>query len=395
MTTPARASFLTRGPTSVVLAATSASGTRVSIDSAFTVTFDQPVDPDSVSSSIRLDPATPGEVTSAPAASGTTVFTFTPSQALRPNARYRLVVSGALDAAGVEIAARTLAVRTTAAPSIVRFRPSHMTQGVARASAISVRFTRPMDHRATKAAFSVTADGKPVAGAVSFVEGDTVLVFQPKALLPWDARIVAKVARTARSTDKVTLGVDRQVAFHTVAKVVKIAKTSTSGGGGGGGGGGGSVGGGTWAAVERYYLKLMNCTRTGGLVTSSGSCSSPGGRSVAPLWIDAGISSKVSRPYAKKLAVNNMCTHFSGGNPGDRLRRAGYTSYKWGENLGCRSGNPYSAVLGSHLFFQSERSWSPPGGHYVNLMNSLYDRVGLGVWVSGGRVRLVIDFYHP
>ena len=155
------------------------------------------------------------------------------------------------------------------------------------------------------------------------------------------------------------------------------------------------MGGGTWGAVERYYLDLMNCTRTGGLVTSGGDCSSPGGRSVAPLKLDAGISTKVARPYAKKLAVNNMCTHFSGGNPGDRLRRAGYSSYRWGENLGCRSGNPYSAVLGSHRYFQSERSWSPQGGHYVNLMNRAYDRVGIGVWVSGGRVRLVVDFYHP
>jgi uncharacterized protein YkwD len=153
-----------------------------------------------------------------------------------------------------------------------------------------------------------------------------------------------------------------------------------------------AVGGGSWGAVETYYLKLMNCTRTGGWVTSTGACSSPGGRNVAALRLDAGISTKVSRPYAKKLAVNNMCTHFSGGNPGNRLSAAGYTSYIWAENLGCRSGNPYTAVLGSHLYFQSERSYS--GGHYVNLMNAAYNRVGIGVWVSGGRVRLVIDFYH-
>jgi uncharacterized protein YkwD len=145
--------------------------------------------------------------------------------------------------------------------------------------------------------------------------------------------------------------------------------------------------------VERYYLGLMNCTRTGGWVTSTGSCSSPGGRNVAALRLDSGISSKVARPYAKKLAVNNMCTHFSGGNPGDRLRRAGYTSYRWAENLGCRSGDPRSAVLGSHLYFQSEKSYL--GGHYVNMMNSAYDRVGIGVWVASGRVRLVVDFYHP
>jgi len=136
----------------------------------------------------------------------------------------------------------------------------------------------------------------------------------------------------------------------------------------------------------------MNCTRTGGWVTSSGNCSSPGGRNVAPLKLDAGISTNVSRPYAKKLAVGGDCDHFIGGNPGDRLRHAGYDSYRWAENLGCRSGNPRSAVLGSHLFFQAEKSSN--GGHYVNLMNPMYDRVGIGVWVSHGRVRLVIDFYH-
>ena len=128
-------------------------------------------------------------------------------------------------------------------------------------------------------------------------------------------------------------------------------------------------------------------------VAALGACSSPGGRNVAALKLDSGISSKVSRPYAKLLATRGLCDHFIGGTPGDRLRRAGYASYRWGENLGCRSGNPYSAVLGSHLFFQSEKSYN--GGHYVNLMNAAYDRAGIGVWVSSGRVRLVVDLYHP
>ena len=52
-----------------------------------------------------------------------------------------------------------------------------------------------------------------------------------------------------------------------------------------------------------------------------------------------------------------------------------------------------TAVLGSHLFFQAEKPCS--SRHYANLMNAQYDRVGLGVWVASGRVRLVIDFYHP
>ncbi len=150
---------------------------------------------------------------------------------------------------------------------------------------------------------------------------------------------------------------------------------------------------GSWYAVEAYYLKLMNCTRTGGWVTSSGLCSSPGGRNVAPLTLSSGISTKVSRPYAKLLATRNLCNHFYDGNPGNRLSRAGYTSYKWAENIGCENLSPYKAVLGDHLFFQSEKPYN--GGHYVNLMNAMYSQVGIGVWVSSGRVRLVIDFYHP
>jgi uncharacterized protein YkwD len=114
---------------------------------------------------------------------------------------------------------------------------------------------------------------------------------------------------------------------------------------------------------------------------------------VTPLRVDSRISARVSRPYAKLLATRGACSHFIGGNPGTRLARAGFSSYRWAENIGCRSGNPSSAVLGSHLFFQSEKSYR--GGHYVNLMNAAYDRVGIGVWVSSGRVRLVVDFYHP
>jgi hypothetical protein len=393
LTTPLRAAFLTRAATTARLAASSPAGSRVSIESAFTVTFDQAVDPATVATAIRLQPAVAGSLSSEVTPGGSVVYTFTPSSPLKANTRYQLLVVGARDATGAEIAAASLPLRTTIAPSVVRFRPRALTQDVPRDAAISVRFTRPMDHKTTRAAFSVSVAGKPVKGTVAFAENDKVLVFNPTSLLPWDTRIVATVKGAARSRDGSTLGVTTRAAFRTVSRVRPIARVSS--GGRSGGGGGGSVGSGSWGAVERYYLRLMNCTRTGGLVTSGGNCSSPGGRSVAPLRIDAGISSRVSRPYAKKLAVNNMCTHFSGGNPGDRLRRAGYTSYRWAENLGCRSGNPSSAVLGSHLYFQSERSWSPPGGHYRNLMNSAYDRAGIGIWVSGGRVRLVVDFYHP
>jgi uncharacterized protein YkwD len=408
MASPARAAFLTRDAAAAEIAATLPAGKRIGIGSAFTITFDRAVDPATVATAFSIVPATPGTLAptvstattgpaSAAAATAGASWTFTPAQPLIPNTRYRLTLDGVLDADGVAVPAATLSVRTGVSPGVIRFRPRADTADVARGATLSVRFTQPMDEASTTAAFTVRAGSAPVAGKVAFAEDDTVLVFEPTKALPYGTKVVMTVATTARSRDGAPLGAAAKGTFRTVAK--PTAKRASGGGssggstGGGGGGGGGAVGGGSWASVETYYLGLMNCTRTGGWVTSSGSCSSPGGRGVAPLRLDSGISSRVSRPYAKKLAVGGDCSHFIGGNPGNRLAAAGYTNYTWAENLGCRSGDPRAAVLGSHLFFQNEKSTN--GGHYVNLMNSKYDRVGIGVWVSGGRVRLVIDFYHP
>ena len=132
-----------------------------------------------------------------------------------------------------------------------------------------------------------------------------------------------EVLAGARNTAGIPMAVAARGTFRTVKSATAPpsapSRTSTTLTGGG------AVGGGSWAAVETWYLGLMNCTRTGGWVTSTGACSSPGGRNVAALKLSTGISSNVSRPYAKKLAVGNDCSHFIGGNPGDRLRRAGYT----------------------------------------------------------------------
>ena len=394
LTTPVRTAFLTRGPASAVAAATEVFGKRVGIETAFTIGFDRAIDPASLPRAIRLEPEVAGRLSVEAATDGLPQVTFTPLTALKANTRYKLVVDGVRDEDGVPVESFALVVKTSVAPQVVRFRPAARQQDVARSADISVRFTRPMDRASAKKAFQILVNGKPIKGTITFAEKDTVVVFDPAKDFAYDTRVTATVAQTARSADGVPLRRPEQIAFRTELKpdanpTRRTSPTSTPISSGG------STGGGSWAAVERYYLGLMNCTRTGGSVTSTGSCSSPGGRNVAALKLDSGISSKVARPYAKKLAVGNDCSHFIGGNPGDRLRRAGYTSYRWAENLGCRSGNPYSAVLGSHLYFQSERSWSPLGGHYVNLMNSQYDRAGIGVWVYSGRVRLVVDFYHP
>ena len=392
---PARAAFLTRDATDSTVAPTEPVGRRVAIDSGFRVTFARPVDPDTVASAIKLDPPIAGTLTVAGAPKGPVQYTFQPSEPLAAGKTYRLSVAGVIDQDGVALAPVSMAVRTINPPGVVRFRPQESATNTPRDAAISVRFTEAMDHGSTARAFSVRIGGKPIKGTISWAEGGKVLVFKPATALPYGAAVVAKVDITARSANGAPMERSTRAIFKTVPKpaaavrttVAKPASTSSTGGGGG------AVGGGSWGAVESYYLRLMNCTRTGGWVTSGGACSSPGGRNVAPLVIDSRISDRVTRPYARLLATRGACSHFIGGNPGNRLARAGFTSYRWAENIGCRSGSPTSAVLGSHLFFQSERPYS--GGHYVNLMNAAYDRVGIGVWVSGGQVRLVVDFYHP
>ncbi len=150
-----------------------------------------------------------------------------------------------------------------------------------------------------------------------------------------------------------------------------------------------------WDDVEAYYLRLVNCTRTGGWVLSDGTCKGYGtgrySKYVPPLRLSTGISS-VARSWAKNLIISSRCVH---GDPGARLRRAGYTSYRWAENIGCRDGyaSGKKAVLATHRFYQSEKSTN--GGHWRTIKNPVYKSIGIGVWRAGTRTRLVTDFYAP
>jgi hypothetical protein len=154
-----------------------------------------------------------------------------------------------------------------------------------------------------------------------------------------------------------------------------------------------------WLSVEKYALYLVNCTRTGGWVLSDGSCRGYGsGRYSSyrrPLSLSSNMSNKVSRPYAKLLAVRGICSHYADHDPGYRLRRVGYRSYTWGENIGCGDGysSAKSSVLASHRRMQAEKSTN--GGHWRNIKNSAYVWIGIGVWRYGSRTRFVTDFYRP
>ncbi len=404
LSSPVRVVILTAKAGTATLGPTMTIATRVAVDTAFAIHLDRTVTVDAVQAALQTDPPVAGTVTAGDASGD---FLFTPDVPLAANTAYSLSLVGLVDSDGIPFASEpSIQVRTAVAPAVVRFRPLDGTKSVEPTAVLSVRFTDKMDRTTTGAAFGATASGKAVAGKVAWAESDHVLVFTPTSALPYGARVVMTVGATATSATRVPIAAGATASFTVKAKAVVVKTTTTktttvktTGGtttkpiptpSGSGGTGGAS---GSWHSVEVYYLSLMNCTRTGGWVTSAGACSSPGGRDVAPLKLSPGISDTVSRPYAKLLATRNLCNHWYDGAPNDRLSRAGYTSYNWAENIGCENLSPSKAALGDHLFFQSEKSYN--GGHYRNLMNPLYTEAGIGMWVDHGRVRLVIDFYRP
>src|SRR5688572_15379836 len=239
LTKPVRAAFLTRGATTPVVAATEKLAKRVALDTAFSIGFDRAVDAASVKRAVRLDPAVPGTVTVESDVDGLPRYVFTPRKSLKANTRYTLIVEGVRDRDGVPVERIAMAVRTAVAPAVVRFRPSARTQDVARPTDISVRFSRSMDRTSTKKAFKVLVAGKPVKGRITFAENNTVLIFDPAKSFAYDTRVVATVARSARSADDVPLKSAERIAFRTEQKPVarQAASAPTSGGGSTGGGG--------------------------------------------------------------------------------------------------------------------------------------------------------------
>ena len=114
-------------------------------------------------------------------------------------------VDAELDAWGIPLAAGAVVATKAAAtplpelPEIVRFRPNDGWTDVDRNAQLSVRFTTPMDHATTEAAFHATLDGADVAGSTRWAEGDTVLVLRPSTALPYGARVELRVDGGARS----------------------------------------------------------------------------------------------------------------------------------------------------------------------------------------------------
>jgi hypothetical protein len=392
---PLAAVFVTRMRPTVELALAGPTGAVGSTFTQLDLSFSSPVERDSVAAALTVSPAVTGTLTSThdelDAVSDR--FRWVPDRPLSPGTAYAFRLAATVhDLDGVTLATpAALDMRALGSPTVTRWKPAANATEVGWDQTISVRFSRAMDRASTQAAFAISGLDAAKAGRFSWAESDTVLLWQPRAVFHYGTTYTVTIAGTARAKDGLALGASAtdgalSIHFRTAGRPTPAAKPRSQPVARPSGGGSSSA---PWHAVEVYFLNLINCTHTGGWVSSSGTCSGRGSNGLAPIRLSTGISNKVSRPWAKYLAQTSQLYH---GCPTCRFQSAGYTTNTWwGENLSWWSGDGYQGAIQSIIFFQNEKSSN--GGHYRNMMNS-HDRVaGVGVWRANGRYVYAIDFY--
>ncbi len=149
---------------------------------------------------------------------------------------------------------------------------------------------------------------------------------------------------------------------------------------------------------ERLAYRLLNCLRTGGIITRAGTCRGYGSgkysRYRRPLTRSGSLSREVAFPYAARIARTGQCRHDIGGSSYDqRFRTAGFRNPVNGENLACLWGS-----TPRHMVIRWMRYWYREGGgsgpHWRQIKDRDFRSAGIGVARHrSGRSALVIDFY--
>jgi hypothetical protein len=386
ISTPIHATFDSGLQTAGTITATQMIDALASPGTAFQLTFTRPVKLATVLTGFGISPQVPVTIVGDdPTDLVSQVFTMTPTNGLASKTAYSVTMAdGGVDTSGSPLqTVGPLVVTTMEAPTVLAFRPRPGTVTYDTNQPVSVRFTVPMDRNSTAAAFSVTVSGRAVAGSISWVENDTVLVLVPRYSFKIGSTVVARVSTAARSVD----GLHISAAASATFTVAKPRSTSVQGGGV-------ATASAPYYNSEVYYFNLMNCTRTGGWVTPAGACSSQTHHTMPAqgrLSLSAAISNKVSRPFAKYMADRGILNHYAYHDPYWRLCNwGGYCSSSWAENIASPTSAGKGGMIAIELFYQNEY-WCRCE-HYYNIMAPFLSQAGVGVSVSGGVVRVSIDF---
>ncbi len=391
ISTPIHATFDSGLQTAGTITATQMIDALASPGTAFQLTFTRPVKLATVQTGFGLSPPVPVTIVGDdPTDLASQVFTMTPTNGLASKTAYAVMMAGGgVDTSGSPLqTVAPLVVTTMETPRVMVFRPRPGTVTYDTNQPVSVRFSVPMDRKSTAAAFSVTVGGRAVAGSISWVENDTVLVLVPRYSFKIGSTVVASVSTAARSVDGLHISAAASATFKVAQPRSTSVPTSVQGGGV-------ATASAPYYASEVYYFNLMNCTRKGGWVTRSGACSSQTHHTLpaqGALSLSASISNKVSRPYAKYMAEHRILIHEGYHDPHWRLCNwGGYCGWAYGENIASPTSAGRGGMIDIELFYQNEY-WCRCE-HYYNIMAPFFSQAGVGVYVSKGVVRVSIDFY--
>lgn len=153
--------------------------------------------------------------------------------------------------------------------------------------------------------------------------------------------------------------------------------------------------------LQAFALSLVNCTRTGGWVSSGGTCDKTPSRKYRstrrkPLKLSEVISEKVAEPLAVRCAKARRCSHHMGASYRTRFRRVGITTRHIGEALGYGGwGDAKKTIISSFRRMQQEKiqpsaAWG--NWHWRYIKDPDFRRVGIGIAKRGSYTVIVYNF---
>lgn len=352
-------------------AVTSDTAGEVSSHTAISIEFTAPMNTADVADRFVISPRIPGGLSWR----GRTLV-FTPSQPLEPGARYAISLAGVHDLVGNLLGGdSSFSFTTITAGQPIKVRPRTNASDITSGD-IEVWFSQPMATERIGDAFSLTdlTSKAKVSGKVSWNEAKTQLSFKPtKALAKGHSfRIALAEGAVDGDGNEVTL----KSTFRTKAAPAPARTTS-------------SRSGGTTrpapappgpaSSLAGYALNQVNAARAA--------------YGFRGLGLNAAVSA-VANAHAWDMLRYGYFSHTGrdGSTVHTRLARAGVPYSHSGENICYRAGVSVQATLNwCHAQFMAEPY---PGyfNHIGNILDSNYNRLGVGIAAGGGKVYVVWDF---
>lgn len=342
----------------------------VSSRTSIRIAFSAPMDRAATRQSFAISPAVPGALSWAG-----NVLSFEPAKPLMANSRYAVSLANARDARGNLLGGDTsFSFTTRDGAQVVTARPAANARNVT-GSAVSLRFSQPMNAALAVAAFKVVdvASGARMPGKIRWNVARTQLSYAAAAPFRVGHAYKVVLAPTARDADG--NAVSYASTFRAPVPVVVAPSPVVT------------------TAVSRPVVRPPAPSGSGVAYALSQINAARAARGFAPLALDAAVGA-VANAHAWDMLRYNYFSHTgrNGSTVRTRLSAAGIAYTHAGENICEYTGIGITGTLQwCHGSFMSEPY---PGyfNHIANILDPDFRRVGIGIATSGGKVIVVWDF---